>query len=276
MAFAVTGGHVSRALDFLKAPNKYFIIGGTEEWGGAQDVPPESADVDAFRLRDVVGLRRVTRAEIVVKASPTDTNIISYRNQNWKIIPTTDPAHPAYYKSAVFAEISQGSYKIKLTEVTGLTKGSRVRIGNIYEGIITSDTPIAHQEITLDTPAPAKISVDTPVYSGALVERATHVYVECSLDYDYFPVYKDNKQTEDSEGDKYLYRQVGLCTNLPYSESTVVAPGYKYTPRDGDSVKVLTEAELGGDLGILEILDNRVPSARSKEQKENLSLIIEF
>lgn len=83
----------------------------------------------------------------------------------------------------------------------------------------------------------------------AYTKNARHVYIECTLRYDEIPLID--------------YRQIGILTELERADE--VEPGKA----------ALIPSEVKNQ-GILQILDNRKPTIRQKDQKEQLSLIIEF
>ena len=85
--------------------------------------------------------------------------------------------------------------------------------------------------------------------NDAMQERSRWVYLECTLMYDELPL-----QT---------YRQIGLFSGLEMEEN--VPPGkYALLPNEVQNP------------GILEVVDNRKPSSREIDQKEIISLIVEF
>lgn len=237
IAIAVNGGHVSRALDFYNTEGKYFVIGGTTPW--EDETTPPSPTVEDYKLEDVVGLKRVDNTYMVIPTTETE-DVISYRNQNWKKV------SPYIQTKIGTTGVTAGSTVISVESVAGFTIGSKLRIANTYEGKIKSISGVL---VTLDNSAPVDIPAGSEVLGGAIVEGAKYVYVECYLNYDQFPL--------------VTYRQIGLCTGV--------------TP---NSVDVLTSSSYPGEtytsLGILEILDNRSPSTRDINQRELLSLIIEF
>ena len=238
MAIAVNGGHVARALDFYHTIGKYFIIGGTTPW--EDESTPDTPTVNDFRLRDVVGLKRVDNAYLVV---PDTNGSIQYRNQNWRIVTES------VITTVSSAGVTAAATVVPVASVAGLTVGSKIRVGNIYEGTITS---ISGLLLTLDTPAPQDIAAGNTVLGGALVEGARYVYLDCYLNYDQFPL--------------VTYRQIGLCTGVTPNTEDILKDG-SYT---------LSGASEYTSLGNLEILDNRVPNTRDINQREMLSLIIEF
>lgn len=239
IAIAVNGGHISRALDFYNAVGKYFIIGGTEPWEDESvPTPPSPSD---FKLRDVVGLKKVDNCHLVV---PDTKGTIQYRNQNWRIV--TDSIKTTVSTGGV----TIGTNVIPVENLQGILVGSKLRINNLYEGKVSS---ISGNRVTLDTPAPTDIPAGSIVLGGAMVEGAKYVYVDCYLNYDEFPI--------------ITYRQVGLCTAVtPNTENILLSA--KYT--SGGINDEYTS------LGTLEILDNRVPATRDISQRELLSVIVEF
>lgn len=242
MAIAVNGGHVSRALDFYDRESKYLIIGGSKPW---DDEPsPDLPKVTDFKLRDVIGLKKVDNTFLVVPDNEKGT--IIYRDQKWRVIPKEI--------NTVVGEggINNRSDTFTLDSVAGLSVGSRIRINNLYEGIITE---MNGNNVTLDTVAPASIESNSPVIGGALVEGAKYVYVEGYLEYDRFPL-----QT---------YRQLGLCTGVVPSDPSVtdILRSAEFNPSGVDEYS---------SLGILEILDNRSPIPRDINMRELVSIIIEF
>lgn len=238
MAIAVNGGHVSRALDFYKSVGKYFIIGGTQSWD--DETAPPAPSVSDYKLNDVIGLKKVDNIHLVV---PDEKGTIQYRSQNWRIV--SDHVRTTVSSAGV----TLGSTVVPVTSVAGLTEGAKLRINNAYEGTIQS---ISGLLLTLDTPAPVQVPSGSPVLGGAMVEGAKYVYVDCYLNYDEFPL--------------ATYRQIGLCTGVLPNDRDVLRSAI-YT---NGGVNEYT------DLGNLEILDNRAPSPRDSNQREQLSLIIEF
>lgn len=242
MAIAVNGGHVSRALDFYQKGSKYIIVGGTQVW---EDEPtPDTPNVADFKLKDVIGLKKVDNTFLVVPDNENGT--ISYRDQKWRVV-----LESLETKVGV-SGISNGSNIVNVESVTGLTVGSRIRIGDIYEGTITA---ISGLKLTLDTKSPQTVNADVPVIGGAIVEGAKYVYIEGYLEYDHFPL--------------ATYRQIGLCTGV--------------VPKDPSNDNILRSAAFStsredeySSLGLLEILDNRSPIPRDRNMRELISMIVEF
>lgn len=238
MAIATNGGHVSRALDFFHSQGKYFILGGTQPWD--DDSSPDTPNVTDFKLRDVIGLKKVDNTYLVV---PDENGSIQYRTQNWRIV--TESVKTTVGTTGV----TSGSTVVPVASVAGLTVGSKVRVAELYDATINS---ISGNLLTLSVAAPTAIAAGKPVIGGAIVEGAKYVYVECYLNYDEFPL--------------ATYRQIGLCTGVtPDTENILLSKDYSAGSADEFT-----------SLGILEVLDNRVPSTRDAAQRELLSLIIEM
>lgn len=83
----------------------------------------------------------------------------------------------------------------------------------------------------------------------AYTQKAKWVYIETTIRYDELPL--------------GFYRQIGVYTGLKL----------KSTTEAGQTALLPDQVE---DPGILEIVDNRGPSNRLADQKEKLTLIIEF
>lgn len=239
MAIALNGGHVARALDFYNKPGKYFIIGGTTPW--ESESAPTTPNPTDFKLVDVVGLKKVDNTHLVI---PDPNGTIKYRDTSWKIVPESIST------LVTSSGVTINSTAVPVASVEGLNVGSKVRIADTYEGKITS---ISGLILTLDTAAPVAISAGSKVLGGAAVEGAKYVYVDCYLEYNKFPL--------------ITYRQIGLCTGVTPDEDILLSEAY---------VSSYPQYSVYTSLGILEILDNRVPSTRDSSQRELLSLIIEF
>lgn len=239
MAIATNAAHVSRALEFYKKEGKYFSIGRTTPWDDEANPPaPNTSD---FKLDDIVALKKVDNVYLVVQDS---NGTISYRDSKWRIV---TPEITTTTSNA----ISSGATTVYITSLSSIVVGNKLRIGNTYEGkILTINTQ--NNTVVLDTPAPEDIPIGSEVYGGAFVENARHVYIDCSLNYDQFPI--------------VTYRQVGVQTLV--------------TPNTQDILRSSAYSSSGLDeytsLGKLEIIDNRAPTVREADQKENISLIIEM
>lgn len=240
MAIATTQGHVQRAIEFYNKLGKYFVVGGTTPW--EDETSPPTPSIEDYKLNDVVGLKKVDNCHLVI---PDDSGTISYRTQNWKIVPVP------FKTTVVGSGIAMNTTLIPVNSLAGFSVGGKVRIGDIYSGKITSINSTSNQ-LTIDTPAPQTIPSGTSVEGGALVEGAKYVYIDCYLNYDQFPI--------------VTYRQLGLCTEVtPNTENVLRAAAYSTTGMNDYT-----------SLGVLEIIDNRPPSTRDVDQREMLSLILEF
>lgn len=239
MAIATNSAHVSRALEFYNKEGKYFSIGKTTPWD--DDANPPSPSITDFKLNEIVALKKVDNAYLVVQ----DANgTISYRDTKWKIVTPS-------ITTKTSAQVSSGATSIPLASLSSIVVGNKLRIADMFEGKILS-VNTQNNTVILDTAAPSNIPSGSSVLGGAYVENARHVYIECSLNYDQFPI--------------VTYRQVGVQTLVK--------------PNTQDILKSAAYSDSGVDeytsLGILEILDNRAPTVREADQKENISLIVEL
>lgn len=239
MAIATTSAHVSRALDFYNKAGKYFSIGGTTAWDDEQN--PPSPNVSDFKLNDIVALKKVDNTYLVVQ---DENGTINYRDTKWKIVTPE-------ISTTTSLIVTEGSTTVGLTSLSSIVAGNKLRIGNTYEGkILTINT--SNNTVVLDTASPKTLPIGSSVLGGAYVEGAKHVYIECSLNYDQFPI--------------VTYRQVGVQTSvLPNNVDTLRSAAYSNSGLDEYT-----------SLGNLEILDNRSPTVREPDQKEVISLIVEF
>lgn len=240
MAIAVTGAHVSRALDFYNKTGKYFSISRTTAWDDEGNPPAPSPD--EFKVDELIALKRVDVIHMVVEDNENGT--ISYRDTKWRIV-TPD------ISTTTAATVVEGDTTVKLQSLAGIVAGNKLRIGGIYEGkILTINT--TDNSVILDTAAPTEIANGSQALGGAYVEGAKYVYIECSLNYDQFPI--------------ETYRQVGVVTGV--------------VPNTQDILRSAEYSDSGvnefSTVGMLEILDNRSPTIREPDQKENISLIIQF
>lgn len=241
MAIAVTGGHVSRALDFYNKAGKYFSIGRTSAWD--DETNPPSPNVDTYNIDELVALKKVDNVYLVV---PDNTNgTIVYKDNKWRIV------QPSISTTVGSGGISSGSYSVPISSFASIVVGVKVRINDVYEGVITAiDT--GTNTITLDTAAPEYIPAGAVVLSGAYVEGAKYVYIECTLSYDTFPI--------------VTYRQIGVQSGVtPNTTDILRSADYSSTGNNEYTSK-----------GNLEIIDNRPPVTRQVDQSERLSLILEF
>ena len=249
MAIATLQGHTQRAIDFFNKAGKYFVLGGTEPWN-PDDASPDKPTGTEYKLRDIIGFKRVDRCFLVVEVTDQEiaqygyTDIVNYRTQKWRRVDL--PIRTTVKSTAV----SAGDTIITVSSLEGMNVGNKVRVADTYEGIIVGKNETTNQ-ITLNTPATTTVGVGAVIETGALVEGAKYVYVECYLDYDQFPV-------------DVSYRQIGLCSEVAPDKNVLRAAKYNGGVNEYTST------------GVLEVIDNRAPSTRDIDQREQLSLILEY
>lgn len=240
MAITTNGGHAQRALDFYNKSGVYFIIGGTSPWDN--EAQPPAPSPTTFKLNDVVALKRVDTMYLVVE---DDTGSIEYQNKKWRYV------IPNMSTTISPTTVSSGSMEIPLASISGIVVNAKLRIGDVYEGKVVS-IDILNKRVTLDTAAPSSISPGTPVTGGALVEGASHIYLEGKLNSVGFP--------------QVTYRQVGICVGV--------------TPSTVDLLRSALYSDSGTDeytsLGVLEVISNTPPIVRNPSMSEKLSVMLEF
>lgn len=242
MAIATRHGHVARAIEFFKRNDKYFAVGRTTPWD--DETQPPAPSTTAYDIEELVGLKKVDNCYLVVPDNVNGT--IEYRGSKWRIV--TESLETTV---AGIDPIPEGTLTIPVTSLLGMAVGQRLRVAKLYEGTITAIDP-ANNKVTLDTATPAMIEPGSPVEGGALVEGARWVYMDAYLRYDQFPL--------------VTYRQIGIYSSVePSNVDTMRSKAYSDT---GENEYIRA--------GILEVLDNRKPTPREIDQKEMLSLIIEF
>ena len=240
MAIATNGGHTARAVDFMNSAGKYFAVGGTQPW--EDETSPTTPQVTDFSLIDIVALKKVDHAYLVI---PSENGTITYRGQNWKIVPNT-------FSTTTTGPVTSGSYTIPLANVQGLVQGSKVRVAGAYEFTIAQE--VTGNTVTLDQAIPTNLPTGTTVMGGALVEGSKYVYLDCTLEGDVFPI--------------CTYRQIGLYSGVQTNVSNDdILESASYSSSNHDEWT---------NLGMLEIIDNRIPATRTADSSELLSLIIEF
>ena len=240
MAIALIGGHVSRALDFYNKEGKYFVIGGTEPW--EEEALPPSPLVTAYQVDTLVALKKVENTHLVV---PDKNGSIIYRDDTWRIV------QPATYTTLGTGGISSGSKILPVRSLQGITQGTKIRVGNLFDSVVVSINA-ADSTVSLKDGAPQFIAEGQPVEIGAYVEDARYVYIDCTLAYDTFPI--------------VTYRQIGIATTVtPDNKSILRSAAYATANVDEFT-----------SLGTLEVLDYRPPITRQADQSEKLSLILEF
>lgn len=245
-AIALNGGHVSRALDFYNVEGKYLAIGGTTPWNSSDegDSNPDTPSPEDYKMNGVIALKKVSDTRMVIPVDPSDQSegLISYRGQKWKKV-------VAEIKVSNSQRIALGDTTIELYTIGALRIGDKIRIANTYEAKITG---ITQSTITVDTPAPSIIAKDSQILGGALIEGAKYVYVEAYFEYDEIPL--------------TTYRQIGLFTHVkPDTKDILLSAEFSTTNQDEYT-----------DLGILEVIDNRIPDTRDINKRELCSMIVEF
>ena len=90
LPITTTAGHVSRAILFQKMPYIYFGLGRTSPWEGeteaaenGKEFSPPLPSVNATKLDEIIGMKRVDTKSLVV---PDDNGTVVYRDRTWRKI----------------------------------------------------------------------------------------------------------------------------------------------------------------------------------------------
>lgn len=236
MATTTVRGHVSRALDFFERDDIYMGIGRSTPW--TNEANPPAPSTDATELEEVIGYKKLEYCYLVVPDNVNGT--ISYRDTKWRIVTPK-------FEALTVGNTDDTATTVKLTSVNGLKVHDKLQIGNYVGQITAIDT--VNSTVTMDTPFGFDIPAGTLVKGGALVEGARWVYVEAHLRYDELPLTQ--------------YRQIGVFSRLVKNDGVPAG-------------KVALLPNEVRDPGILEVIDNRKVVNRQIDQKEHLSIVIEF
>lgn len=266
MAITTNGAHVSRALDFFNKDNIYFAIGKSTAWNEA-DTPIEPSITDEA-LQEIIGYKKVETMYMVVQDEVNGT--ISYRDSKWSVVApdqAMDRSSKWVYLDTTlrYDELPLGYYRqvglyTGLIPYQGRAQKSCITITSNATGdgnldIMVGDTQLTVSVLTGDT----TVDIATKILEGGV-----------------------NGWTI-SAGDTtdaviFTCNTVGVNTVSSSSNTTGVACTIETITEGTDAVSQKTNllpSEVDNH-GILEVVDNRGASNRLADQKEKLSLVIEF
>jgi len=232
-------GHVSRALDFYnKADNTYFVIGRTSAWDN-ELVPP--VPDESTKIEEIIGYKKI---DLMYMLIPDEDGDVVHKGNIYKKI-------KAGYEFCLLNSeftVDTNELELKACPTTAIESGDKIRINK--QDIYTVDSfDNLTNIITTVEDASESYAVDTVVEFGSIAEGSNLVYVQGLISYDELPLQS--------------FRQVGVVTDLTPIEAVLVGQ------------KALLPEEVIND-GILEIVENRTAVNRAIDQRENISLIIEF
>lgn len=268
MAIATVGAHVTRALDFFSKSNIYLALGKTTPWNET-DTPPEP-EVDDAEIQEIIGFKKIETIYMVVEDNVNGT--ILYKDSKWRVVPPdqalAEKAVCVYIDTSIrYDELPLEGYRqvgvySGLTPFPGTKEQILVKIteeclysGNIslvLDGITINIAVLAGDTVQtvatkiVNTAITGWTSVINPDGDGAIItsttagERVT-------------PVFNPNS--------------TGVTADI--SRLTI---GQNPTPPQ--KMNLLPE-EVSYN-GVLQVIDNRELSTRQIDQKERLSMVLQF
>jgi len=236
MAMSTMEGHTSRALDFYAKDDIYFAIGKTTPW--ADELQPPVLTLHT-RLQEIVGYKQVDTKYLLVPV--TEGGTLQYSGQSWKTVSIP-------FLRELTSSASTGTNILELDDVTGIEEGDKLRVEKEFYSEV-SDVNQGNSTITISDNLDQDYEIGDKVEFGAISEGSRWVYVGTTIVYDELPLIE--------------FRQVGLVSGL--IRVTGIPPA--------QNVLLPNEVE---DYGILEVIQNRRKVTRSIDQRERLSLILEF
>jgi hypothetical protein len=245
---STTFSHGSRAFDVFSSNSLYYGIGHQSPW--ADDSNPPTVNYNDIDIYQVIGYKKVEDVYMVV---PDPNGSIIYRDSQWRVI------SPVRYRFQLVAEVNQGDTSLviqsedpnKLAALTVGTKiifqsGQSAGMSSLISNISGSGTQLT---LTISDSVDITYAVGSWIHWGIVSERCRACLIGTWIRYDELPLFP--------------YRVVGVFNRL------VVAAGVPST----------TTALLPNqvqDPGFLECVQYRQPFSRNIDQREYLSVIMEF
>ena len=240
--------HTSRALDLFMSDSLYFGIGYQSPW--PDDNVPPLVNYNDLEIYQIIGYKKVEDVYMVV---PDDSGSIIYRDSQWRVI------SPVMYRFQLISEVNQGDTEVIIqsedpNKIAAITSGTKLMIQDRqalgFTSMISSISGSGTQAtVTLLTPIDATYLAGSWVHWGVIAESCRSCLVGTWIRYDELPLFP--------------YRVIGVFNRLQKasgvpSNSTVLLPNQVQEP------------------GIMECVQYRRPFSRNIDQREYLSVIIEF
>ena len=245
---STTLSHTSRAYDLFSSNSLYYGIGYQSPWPDDNNPPP--VDYNLMGIFQIIGYKKVEDTYMVV---PDSSGSIIYRDSQWRVV------SPVMYRFQLISEVHEGDSQITIqssdpNKISALSIGTNVLLEHNYSmglqskitdinGSGTQATISLHDQIDRTYPA------GTTVHWGILAEKCRACFVGTWIRYDELPLFP--------------YRVIGVFNRLV--KATGVAP----------NLTALLPNQVENP-GILECVQFRMPFSRNIDQREYLSVIIEF
>ena len=245
---STTLSHTSRAFDLFSSSSLYYGIGYQSPW--PDDNVPPLVDYNSMEIYQVIGYKKVEDAYMVV---PDTSGSIIYRDSQWRVV------SPVMYRFQLISEASAGDTQIVVqspdpNKISALTVGTKVLLEiNQSMGLASLITNVSgsgtQATITIADEIDQDYAAGSWVHWGILAESCRACFVGTWIRYDELPLFP--------------YRVIGVFNRLTLATGvatnlTALLPNQVDNP------------------GILECVQYRMPFSRNIDQREYLSVIIEF
>lgn len=245
---STTLSHTSRAFDLFNSNSLYYGIGYQSPW--PDDNNPPLVDYNAMEIYQIIGYKKVEDAYMVV---PDSNGSIIYRDSQWRVV------SPVMYRFQLIAEASSGDTQITVqsadpNKISALAVGTNVLMevnqSTGLQSLISDVTSSGTQAtLTLETAIDQSYPAGSWVHWGILAEKCRACFIGTWIRYDELPLFP--------------YRVVGIFNRLVKAEGVA------------SNVTALLPNQVENP-GILECVQYRQPFSRNIDQREYLSVVLEF
>ena len=240
--------HTSRALDLFLSDSLYFGIGFQTPW--PDDNNPPLVNYTDLEIFQIIGYKKVEDIYMVV---PDDSGSIIYRDSQWRVV------SPVMYRFQLIAEVGDGDTQVVIQsedpqKINALTANTKLMLQNSqaagFTSMISQVSGTGTQAtVTLSDAINTTYLAGSWVHWGILAESCRSCLVGTWIRYDELPLFP--------------YRVIGVFNRL-VKESSVPSNTTVLLPNDVTFP------------GIMECVQYRRPFSRNIDQREYLSVIIEF
>jgi hypothetical protein len=245
---STTFSHCSRAFDLFSSNSVYFGIGYQSPW--ADENNPPQVNYNDLEIYQIIGYKKVEDLYMVV---PDEYGSVIYRDSQWRVI------SPVRYRFQLIAEVNQGDTQVIVqssdpNKLAAVTTGTKVMLQNRqaaghYAKITNIDGSGTQLTLTLDTAADITYPAGSWVHWGIIAESCRSCLIGTWIRYDELPLYP--------------YRVIGVFNRLELAEGI-------------PSTTLALYPNQVEDPGFLECVQYRRAFSRNIDQREYLSVIVEF
>lgn len=245
---STTFSHSSRAIDLFSSDSLYFGIGYQSPW--PDDNNPPLVNYNDLEIFQVIGYKKVEDVYLVV---PDDSGSIIYRDSQWRVIT------PVKYRYQLIAEVNEGDTQIVIqssdpNKINALVINTKIMLQDRQSAGLSSMISYVsgsgtQATLTLSTPIDKTYNAGSWVHWGILAESCRTCLIGTWIRYDELPLFP--------------YRVVGVFNRLQRASGVA------------SNLTALLPNQVE-DPGYLECVQYRRPFSRNIDQREYLSVIIEF